>query len=130
MTSKEPRIISDISEISEKIAFARQNEKQPGRVVFLIGAGCSISAGIPDAKKIAKRMVRTVAQRFNCCNDGADNVQVYNNLVARKHFQRFATVSEETMLTDETIDWYKVYDKMFDRHYTAPDDVRDLRRTC
>jgi hypothetical protein len=126
---REPRLATDVSQIADKIRFARSDEKTLGKVVFLIGAGCSISAGIPGASDIARRMVREVAQRFDCRGENDNIVEAYNQLAANKYFGRFVTGSPDRDLTEESIDWYRVYDEMFRLHYTAPDDVRDLFST-
>jgi hypothetical protein len=54
---QQPRLVTDVSQIANKIRFARHDPKIPGKTVFLIGAGCSISANIPSAIGIAKIMV-------------------------------------------------------------------------
>ena len=128
-TTQKPEIVNNVSEIAEKIQFARRADGSLGRTVFLIGAGCSISAGIPGASDIARRMVRIAAARFGCCDEKADSVEAYKNLIAQKLFVPFPTGHPESDPTDETIDWYKVYDGMFSRHFTAPDDVRELFAT-
>ena len=128
-TLPKPKIVKSVSEIAEKIRFARKGDGSLGKVVFLIGAGCSISAGIPGASDIARNMVRIVAARFGYCDDKADCVEAYKRLLAQKSFVPFPTGHPESDPTDETIDWYKVYDEMFRRHYSAPDDVRELFAT-
>jgi hypothetical protein len=130
-TLREPRI-ADVSEIAEKIRFARPRDGTLGKVVFLIGPGCSISAKIPGAVEIAKRMVREIALSFGCCNKAVvksadiDILKAYESLIAHKFFDRFTNDDPSSSLSEETIDWFKVYDEMFRRHFTAPDDVRDL----
>lgn len=123
----EPLHVTDISEIAEKIRFARRPDRTLGRVVFFIGAGCSISAGIPGAIGIARRMVREVAHRFECCDANAVCVEAYKSLVAGKYFSSCMKEGcQQSQATDETIDWYNVYDEMFSRHYAGPDDTREL----
>jgi hypothetical protein len=75
MSVREPKIVSSVSEIADKIRFARVDEKSLGKTVFFVGAGCSITAGIPGAADIAKRMVREVAGRFGC--SGADLMETF-----------------------------------------------------
>ena len=112
-----PRVITDLRELAEKIRIARASDKELGKVVFLIGAGCSISAGIPGAADIAKRMVREVAQRFGYRYPKADSVAAYKSIVENKSFDSCLKGGSDSDATDETIDWYRVCDAMFRRHY-------------
>lgn len=126
-TFPEPPHLKDVSEIANKICFAREHDGTLGKVVFLIGAGCSISAGIPGAITIAKRMVREAAHKFECCGANANCVEAYKSLVASKYLAScMKKGSEESEPTDDTIDWYKVYDELFRSHYAGPDYAREL----
>jgi SIR2-like domain len=117
----DPRVVRDTSEIARKILFAQ------GRVVFLIGAGCSISAGIPGVSGIASGMIQLVAARMGYCEKQTDHIQAYKILISKNAiFSSFLAGPPGSDPTDQTIDWYKVYDEMFRSYYTAPDDVRDL----
>jgi hypothetical protein len=118
--------MGSVSDIAEKIRFARAAGDTLGKVVFLIGAGCSMTAGIPGAADIARRMVREVGYRFDCCAADADHVAAYEGLTRKRAIEPCLKGKPSDAPTDETIDWYKIYDEMFRRHYTAPDDVRDL----
>jgi Tfp pilus assembly protein PilF len=44
----------DVSRLAERLKFARDNTKRPSH--FLIGAGCSIAAGIPSAKDLINKI--------------------------------------------------------------------------
>ncbi len=120
----DPQLASSASEIAEKIRFGRANEDAPGKTVFFIGAGCSISAGIPGAADIARHMVQIVAERFG--NKTEDSVVAYSFLVNGEYFPARPKGDPKAAPIDENIDWHAVYDEMFRRHYTAPDDVREL----
>ena len=69
-----------VSEIANKIRFARPREEMLGGTVFLIGAGCSISAGIPGAIGIVKRRVREVARGLRGCDTNIDCDEAYKIL--------------------------------------------------
>lgn len=122
--------IVNVSQIARQIRFARRDGKSLGKVVFLIGAGCSISAGIPGASGLARRMVQMVAVDLGYCDQDADHVQAYKILKGEDaSFSAFETGPQGSDPTDDTIDWYKVYDEMFRSYYRTPDDVRDLFTT-
>ncbi len=123
---RDPRIIDDATEIASRMRFVRPPEPELGQTIFLVGAGCSVTAGIPGATSIARHMVRQVAGRFELCSSDDDIVVCYQALVADGQLDPPVPVATGVALTDSTIDWYRVYDDMFRRHYTAPDDVRKL----
>jgi hypothetical protein len=125
-TFPEPKIVTDVAEIAEKIRFARPNDGSLGKVVFLIGAGCSISARIPGAPDIAKKMVQVAAHCFGYCDQNADPVKAYECFIEYQSLCSCLKADATDPLGDESIDWYRVYDEMFRRHYTAPNDVRNL----
>lgn len=125
MLEPEPKIVSSIADVAKKIRFARGTDDRLGKMIFLIGAGCSVSAGVPGAVAIARRMARDVAKRFRSCPADSDDLTIYRTLV-EKRLLKSCLINPDAELTDTTIDWYCVYDDMFRQHYTAPDDVRDL----
>ena len=122
---REPRIVESAADVAAKIRFARANGEL-GKVIFLIGAGCSVTAGIPGAAEIARLMVRQAGARMDCCADAADPVAAYQGLVSRQQLDACLTGDPNATPTEATIDWYRVYDDMFRRHYSAPGDVREL----
>ena len=124
--AREPQLAADAAEIAHKILFAKEEDAPLGRTIFLIGAGCSISAGIPGAEEIARRMVCATARRLRLCGAEADAVAAYAALVQGGALEHHRKDDPTTAPRDAVIDWYAVYDAMFRRHYTAPDDVRGL----
>jgi SIR2-like domain len=122
----EPRLVGSARDVAEKMLFAGPRDGELGRVIFLIGAGCSISAGIPGAVKIAHHMTSEVGRRFKCCSDGDDCVAAYRGLVQRNYLTDAGAPVPLADQSDDRIDWYSVYDEMFRRHYATPDDTRQL----
>jgi tetratricopeptide (TPR) repeat protein len=121
----EPQLETDIDAIARRILFAKRKEEKLGRTIFLIGAGCSISAGIPGAVAIARRMVRETALLLGLCETEADAATAYAALVRDGALTAYPK-GELGAGADAGVDWYAVYDAMFRLHYTAPDDVRRL----
>jgi hypothetical protein len=122
----EPRLVGSARDVAEKMLFAGPQDGELGRVIFLIGAGCSISAGIPGAVETAHRMTSEVARRFRCCSDKDDCVTAYRGLVQRNYLTDAGAPVPLADQSDDRIDWYSVYDEMFRRHYATPDDTRQL----
>ena len=76
----EPRLDVTVGEIALRMRFSRPLDGALGSVVFLIGAGCSVTAGVPGAVEIAKIMVRDVGRRLGT-SDTEDCVAAYRALV-------------------------------------------------
>ncbi len=126
MAERAPQIVGSVAEVAAAIRLARGRDIQ-GRVVFLIGAGCSVSAKIPGAAAIARRMVRDTCDVFGL--SGADDAALYSALVTKGRLTPCLKGDPKARATDESIDWYRVYDEMFRKNYVTPDQVRDLLET-
>lgn len=102
-----PRVVADV--IAPRIdRSAREDDREPGKVVVLTGAGCSISAGVPGAVEIGRRMTREVARRLGRGSPGDDAKTAYRALVR----DEFLSPAEGPA---GGIDWYRVYDEMVRR---------------
>lgn len=112
------RVDENTTYLARAMAMARGSKGEQGKAIFLIGAGCSVSAGIPLAVDVAKYMVSDVAARFGVTPTD-DPARCHQELVDRGHIARPGYAVGE-------IDWYSVYDVMFRDFYTTPDDQRDL----
>ena len=121
-----PRIVKDVSKIADQIKTAGPRDGHLGKVIFLIGAGCSISAKIPGATDIAQIMAVEHACRLGLCDENANCVEAYKRLVEDGKLDTCLNDSRETSPTSATIDWYKVSEVMFRDHYSVPDRVRKL----
>lgn len=93
-----------------------------GRTVFMIGAGCSKSAGIPLSEEIAKALVRRLAKRYGVTSGRSDDsVDLLHGLVEQSKFPKNLL---ETDSRDKKIDWYAVYDVIFRDHYRTPKEIQ------
>ena len=104
-TDWKPRTDISIADIADKIRFARRSGDTLGKVIFLIGAGCSVTAGIPGAPAIARLMVKETAARFDPTMNTADHVQAYQALVSRGRLEACAKGGPAAEVNDEAIDW-------------------------
>lgn len=122
---REPRTDVTVKDIAHSILFAKR-EGELGRVIFLIGAGCSVSAHIPVAATIAQRMVKETAVRLRLVDVGTEPFEAYLKLVSDTGFPDCRNDSKAEAKSTDDIDWHHVYDEMFARYYRTPDDTRVL----
>ena len=118
VSPRDPQI-GTVGDIADRMRFARSDVLLPGCTIFLIGAGCSISAGVPGAALVAQRMAREVADRMGVAASNADADNCYRSLVAAKKLVDCSKPGGK-------VDWYRVYDAMFKTHYAEPNDSRAL----
>lgn len=122
---KEPRLVESVAEIADKIHMARRTDGL-GEVIFFIGAGCSVSAGIPSAEGVAKEMTLRAARNLCRPFDGTDPVAAYGALVAKRKLDDCGGICADASGTMPPIDWYRVYDRMFATHFSGRDETREL----
>lgn len=113
------RIVTDVSIIADQIQTAGPRDGRLGKVIFFIGAGCSISAKIPGATGIAQIMAVERACRLGLCDENANCDEAYKLLVETGRLCACLKDGGE-------IDWYEVSAMMFRDHYSSPDRVREL----
>lgn len=64
-TQKRGPQINEVTNLTEDMMRGRGNEIGYGKAVFLIGAGCSVSAGIPLGRDLAKLAARKLARFYS-----------------------------------------------------------------
>jgi hypothetical protein len=97
----------------------QQTSGEQGRAVFLIGAGCSASAGIPLAAGVARKAVLRLAKTYNV-TDTADPIEALGALVEQDKFP------PEFKPAGKTAKWGKLYSYIFSEHMKHPNEQRDL----
>jgi hypothetical protein len=127
----DPRFDVSIAEIAAAVRFAKKDQKGRRNNVFLTGAGTSITAGIPSAKEIGRILVCRLIDRLELEIPGikpAKAHEVYFQLESQKKLDdlRLADAVRGKAPADEEIDWPRVYDQIFKRYYTQPNDIREL----
>src|SRR5579863_2774129 len=100
-----------------------------GRAVFFVGAGCSVSAGIP----LVPDMARSLVQRLAINAVAPENItsspeSAYRWLVAKRQIRDcfVENLTEGHAGDDRAIDWFRVYDAAFSDHFNTPDDAREV----
>jgi tetratricopeptide (TPR) repeat protein len=123
---REPRLGS-IEELARVMLRHRSRDGQTfSPVVFFVGAGCSVSAGVPTGAMIAKERTCYLGHKYHCI-DTDDPVKAYNAMVRANHFSLPAATSTTAAadLTSADIDWGHTYDQIFDGHIRAAPEIRD-----
>jgi hypothetical protein len=118
----------------------RENGSDFSPIIFFIGAGCSVSAGVPAGKSIAQDRTLYLARQY-LRTDFKDPAEAYNAMLRAKHFRPpladpaspaspagstgpvTPRAVADIAVTD--IDWGHVYDQIFDNHIRAAPEIRD-----
>jgi SIR2-like domain len=95
-----------------------------GRAIFLIGAGCSVSAGIPLAADVAKRCACILARRYAPPKREAPSVE--NAEEALKSLTERDIVSARFANSTEEADWGALYKYFFSEHLKSPNQQREI----
>ncbi len=117
--------IASVAQVADAIKLAIEPNRL-GRVVFFIGAGCSVSAGVPGAPAIARRMTRHVAHSLCGCTPEQSDEDCYRTLVAKARLNPPSEAPSTPLPEDKEINWHNVYDQMFERHYASREATREL----
>jgi tetratricopeptide (TPR) repeat protein len=120
----EPRI-GDITEVEDAIRMAK---KRPGRTVLFIGAGCSVSAGIPLVSAMAKALTLSLAETKDAPRNALENPLTAYRWLSSKGMRpcwKDNAPAPSEPATEAMIDWARVYDALFSDHFKTPDEVRD-----
>jgi tetratricopeptide (TPR) repeat protein len=90
-----------------------------GNAVFLIGAGCSYSAGIPLAGEIARQCAIDLSSKYSAGKfKTEDAVAALNWLIERQKFKPALDSTEP--------EWGKLYGRIFQEHFKADPQQRDI----
>lgn len=112
----------------QNLASRLQLHKKPdglAPVTFLIGAGCSVSAGIPAVNTIAKQTVTELSLRLTGATpQSAEEALI--NLARHGYFQGHTKVARTA---PTTLDWGQVYDTIFSEIHVSPSEVANFFKT-
>ncbi len=125
----EMRLDATAETLAEKLLFAPQDEKKRRNNIIVVGAGASVTAGIPTVPGIAKKLLKIISSRLGViAEQNGDICEIYKALelsgkisVSRK--DEYKLLSD---ISESDIDWWHVYDDCFRRYMTQPNDVRKL----
>jgi hypothetical protein len=91
-----------------------------GRAIFLIGAGCSFSAGIPLAAGVAKYCATQLAEKFS---HGVFRPETPEEALA---WLQSHELMPPAAPGEATTNWGALYSEFFERHLKAPRRQREL----
>ena len=89
------------------------------RITFLIGAGCSVSAGIPAVTAIAQDEVKRLARKLTSKTQ-ADPAKALLQAAKHGYLTGHREIAENS---PDQLDWGAIYDTLFAEVHTAPSDV-------
>lgn len=118
-----------ISALAERIIFSSPNKKGMRNNVIIIGAGASVTAGIPGVSELGKILIGKISARIGVnIENGAKPFEIYSTMLKLGKFENCKKefCVEEFPTNDNDVDWWKVYDHSFRRYFTQPNDVREL----
>jgi tetratricopeptide (TPR) repeat protein len=129
VASKEPRI-GNIGEVATAIRLAAGKDNVVlGRTVFLIGAGCSKSAGIPLVSEMARELIIKLATALQGPASALTDPEIAYRWLLQGGKISDCQIGErprEITADNRAIDWPRVYDMLFAEHYNTPDDAREI----
>ena len=130
MTGSEQREIrlGSVADVGNAVRMAAAEDgKALGKTVFFVGAGCSISAGIPLVPDMAKSLIMRLAAKSRAPqNIRNDADAAYRWLVKERQMRGCFSGEAADAAEGREIDWFRVYDVAFSEHFNTPDDAREL----
>jgi hypothetical protein len=116
-----------VADLANDLTLARDEAEGPkqgrGRAIFLVGAGCSVTAGIPAAPGVAKYCATYLARNysrgdFNGCDpDAALGWLTKNGRVE---------LTGDLALKEDGSHWASLYPYFFEVHLKSPNQQRDV----
>ncbi len=97
-----------------------------GRAIFLVGAGCSASAGIPLAPKVAQTCVRILARRYSPPKKDPRSFDDPNKALGALISE--GKVPARYLLSGGEGDWSALYTYLFAEHLKNPNHQRESYR--
>lgn len=101
---KAPALVSPghVEELAKRLLLARADDDDDahprGRAVFWVGAGASVSAGIPSGRALAGRLAVRLARKLGCLARQADENDAASHLLAFEALQRAGEVDANSSL--------------------------------
>ncbi len=122
--SSEPEI-KKVSDLANDLTLARDNAPSQGRgrAIFLVGAGCSVSAGIPPASGVAKHCAVKLAQTYSNGVFQGDDAEA-----ALEWLQKEGKVElvGDYALRGDGSHWGALYSHFFESHLKSPNQQREI----
>lgn len=121
----EPQV-ADLSALASALILGREGADGPGagrgRTIFLVGAGCSVSAGIPAAPGVAQHCALKLAGIYS---GGSFSGDADGALAWLKKDNRLSDFLG-TFPREDGSHWAELYSYFFESHFKSPNQQRDV----
>jgi signal transduction histidine kinase len=112
--------VSDVADAMRRDYNPSTTRQRLGKTIFLLGAGCSVTAGIPLAKDIAKELVCRLALDYSTTNSKSpDPIEAIESLIKYNKLPK-------NLLKGNEIDWNAAYNFIFTTHYVTPKETKPI----
>ncbi len=117
--------IKKVADLANDLTLARDDASSigRGRAIFLIGAGCSVSAGIPPASGVAKHCAVKLAKTYS--NDGYQGEDAEAALEWLQKEGKVELVGDYALKSDGS-HWGPLYSHFFESHLKSPNQQREI----
>jgi len=126
MASSDP-VIKTLVDLANDLTLARDDADGPrqgrGRAIFLVGAGCSVSAGIPAAPGVAKRCALYLARSYS---RGAFQENDSDAALEWLRANNRVVLSGDLAIKPDSSHWKHLYSYFFESHLKSPNAQRDV----
>lgn len=117
---------ADLSALASALILGRESAAGPnagrGRTIFLVGAGCSVSAGIPAARGVAEHCALKLAGIYSGNVFLGDPEAALAWLKRNKHLGDF----QGAFPREDGSHWPDLYSYFFESHFKSPNQQRDV----
>jgi len=120
-------VTKTVKDLANDLTLAREDADGPnqgrGRAIFLIGAGCSVTAGIPAAPGVAKHCALKLARTYSAgVFTGTDSDHALDWLQREGKVE----LSGELTIKSDGSHWGALYSYFFEFHLKSPNQQREV----
>lgn len=108
------------------LAQGDEGDGSRGRAVFLVGAGCSVSAGIPAAGGVSRRVAIHLARAYSHGSFTGDDPDLHADEALRFLVSNSHVDAARAYLPNDEADWGGLYTHFFAEHLKSPNQQREL----
>jgi hypothetical protein len=114
-------LVRTVRDLALDLLLAREPQAR-GNAIFLIGAGCSVSAGVKLASGVARHCAAKLALKYSDDSFAGDADQALEWLIANESVR----LSNDQTPKDDGSHWPYLYQYFFEEHLKSPNQQRDV----